>query len=74
MVIMVRTAGGWKARAWDGTGTNHDVHLGCERFFRVGYTASLITSWLPALGGVADKLQRGARVTTWGMGMAPPPC
>ena len=47
---------------------NHDVHLGCERFFRLGYTASLITSWLPALDGVAGKLQRGARVADVGYG------
>ena len=33
-----------------------------------GYTASLITSWLPALDGVAGKLQRGARVADVGYG------
>src|SRR4029453_14021880 len=38
----------------------HDVHEGCERFFRPGYNANLIDSWLPALDGVVDKLERGA--------------
>jgi hypothetical protein len=32
------------------------------------YTTSLITSWLPALGGVAGKLQRGAKVADVGYG------
>src|SRR3954454_8410004 len=27
----------------------HDVHDGCERFFRPGYNANLLSSWLPAL-------------------------
>jgi SAM-dependent methyltransferase len=47
---------------------NDDVHLGCERFFRPGYAANLVTSWLPALDGVVDKLQRGARVADVGCG------
>ena len=47
---------------------NHDVHDGCERFFRPGYNANLIASWLPALNGVVDRLQRGARVADVGCG------
>ena len=47
---------------------NHDVHDGCERFFRPGYNANLIASWLPALNGVVDRLQRGARVADVGYG------
>src|SRR3954453_3779786 len=39
----------------------HDVPEGCERFFRPGYNANLIASWLPALEGVVEKLQRGGR-------------
>ena len=46
----------------------HDVHEGCERFFRPGYNAHLTTEWLPALDGVAEKLQRGARVADVGCG------
>ena len=46
----------------------HDVHEGCERFFRPGYNANLITSWLPALDGVVAKLERGALVADVGCG------
>jgi SAM-dependent methyltransferase len=46
----------------------HDVHEGCERFFRPGYNANLVTSWLPALDGVVEKLERGARVADVGCG------
>src|ERR1700738_3988030 len=41
---------------------------GTERFFRAGYNANLITSWLPALDGVVDKLKRGAKVADVGCG------
>jgi 2-polyprenyl-3-methyl-5-hydroxy-6-metoxy-1,4-benzoquinol methylase len=47
---------------------NTDVHLGCERFFRPGYAANLVASWLPALDGVVEKLTRGARVADVGCG------
>jgi 2-polyprenyl-3-methyl-5-hydroxy-6-metoxy-1,4-benzoquinol methylase len=46
----------------------HDVHEGCERFFRPGYNAHLIGEWLPALEGVVEKLQRGALVADVGCG------
>jgi SAM-dependent methyltransferase len=46
----------------------HDVHEGCERFFRPGYNANLVPAWLPALDGVVGKLQRGARVADVGCG------
>lgn len=45
-----------------------DVHEGCERFFRPGYNANLVSSWLPALDGVVEKLQRGAKVADVGCG------
>ena len=41
---------------------------GTERFFRPGYNANLVSSWLPALEGVVDKLRRGARVADVGCG------
>lgn len=41
---------------------------GTERFFRAGYNTNLIGSWLPALDGVVDKLQRGAKVGDVGCG------
>ena len=49
------------ARTGDGVGWHdhaHDVHEGCERFFRPGYAANLVASWLPALNGVVAKLER----------------
>jgi SAM-dependent methyltransferase len=45
-----------------------DVFDGCERFFRPGYNASLVSAWLPALDGVVAKLQRGAAVADVGCG------
>lgn len=45
-----------------------DVHDGCARFFRTMYSAHLVGEWLPALDGVVDKLQRGARVADIGCG------
>jgi SAM-dependent methyltransferase len=41
---------------------------GTERFFRAGYNANLMTSWLPALDGVVDKLTAGAKVADVGCG------
>jgi SAM-dependent methyltransferase len=38
------------------------------RFFRPGYLNNLVQSWLPALDGVVDKLERGARVADIGCG------
>jgi SAM-dependent methyltransferase len=58
-------------RTGDGIGWHdhvHDVHEGCERFFRPGYNANLIPSWLPALEGVVEKLERGAKVADVGCG------
>ena len=45
-----------------------DVHDGCERFFRTMYNAHLVGEWLPALDGVVEKLERGARVADVGCG------
>lgn len=46
-----------------------DVWVGCERFFRPGYNANLLPTWLPALEGVVEKLARGARVADVGCGL-----
>jgi SAM-dependent methyltransferase len=48
----------------------HDGILfrGTEKFFRPGYVANLVSSWLPALDGVIAKLERGARVGDIGCG------
>jgi SAM-dependent methyltransferase len=45
-----------------------EVFAGCERFFRPGYSANLVSSWLPALDGVEDRLRAGARVADVGCG------
>ena len=41
---------------------------GCEKFFRPGYRANLVSAWLPALTGVVEKLERGAKVADIGCG------
>ena len=41
---------------------------GTERFFRPGYRAHLVAEWLPALNGVVDKLEAGAKVADIGCG------
>ena len=47
---------------------DHAVFHGTEKFFRPGYIANLVSAWIPALDGVAAKLQRGARVADIGCG------
>jgi len=44
------------------------LFCGVERFFRPGYKAHLVEEWLPALDGVAAKLDRGAKVADVGCG------
>ena len=39
-----------------------------EKFFRPGYKANLVASWLPALDGVTAKLEAGAKVADVGCG------
>jgi SAM-dependent methyltransferase len=41
---------------------------GTERFFRAGYNANLVSSWIPALDGVEAKLKDGATVADVGCG------
>jgi SAM-dependent methyltransferase len=41
---------------------------GTERFFRPGYRANLVSSWLPALEGVVPRLEQGAKVADIGCG------
>jgi SAM-dependent methyltransferase len=47
---------------------SHGVFEGCERFFRPGYQANLVQSWIPALDGVEEKLRHGAHVADVGCG------
>ena len=58
-------------RTGNGVGWHeHDegVFSGCERFFRPGYAANLVASWLPALQDVEAKLRAGSRVADIGCG------
>lgn len=41
---------------------------GTERFFRAGYNANLLSSWLPALDGVVGKLDHGGKAADVGCG------
>jgi ubiquinone/menaquinone biosynthesis C-methylase UbiE len=52
---------GWHAH-------NHRLFCGTESFFRTGYRAHLVSEWLPALDGVVERLERGARVADVGCG------
>ena len=56
-----------------GKGLHWGEHCNClfcgvERFFRPGYRAHLVAEWLPALDGVVEKLERGAKVADVGCG------
>jgi SAM-dependent methyltransferase len=44
------------------------VFHGCEKFFRPGYAANLVSSWIPALHDVKEKLDAGARAADVGCG------
>jgi SAM-dependent methyltransferase len=44
------------------------LFCGTARFFRAGYKHHLVQEWLPALDGVVEKLERGARVADVGCG------
>jgi SAM-dependent methyltransferase len=48
----------------------HDdgVFHGCEKFFRPGYAANLMSTWIPSLQDVTAKLEAGARVADVGCG------
>ncbi len=55
------------AIAW---GDHHPcLFTGTDRFFRPGYRANLVASWLPALEGVTAKLEAGADVADVGCGL-----
>jgi SAM-dependent methyltransferase len=49
---------------------DHDTCLFCgtEKFFKPSYKAHLLSSWIPSLDGVAEKLEQGARVADIGCG------
>jgi ubiquinone/menaquinone biosynthesis C-methylase UbiE len=56
-----------------GAGLPWSDHSGClfcgtERFFRPMYAANLVDVWIPALKGVHEKLEEGAKVADIGCG------
>jgi SAM-dependent methyltransferase len=58
-------------RTGEGVAYDHqdqDVFTGVERFYLPAYTANLTTTWIPALTGMAKKLQAGARIADVGCG------
>jgi SAM-dependent methyltransferase len=58
-------------RSGDGMGWhehNDRLFRGTERFFRPGYRANLVAEWIPALEGVQEKLEAGAKVADIGCG------
>jgi len=48
---------------------HNDLFVGTKKFFRPGYLANLVSSWLPSLEGVVPKLQAGAKVADVGCGL-----
>jgi ubiquinone/menaquinone biosynthesis C-methylase UbiE len=47
---------------------HHDLFHGTERLFKPGYVANLVSSWIPALDGVEEKLRTGAKIADLGCG------
>lgn len=69
LAAVPRIAESFRTGAGMGWGEHHeDVIHGCEKFFRSGYVGNLVSSWIPALEGVQEKLERGARVADVGCG------
>lgn len=55
-----------KGRSW---GEQHSCQFcGTDRFFRPGYEANLVSSWIPALTGVEDVLAKGGTIADIGCG------
>jgi len=55
-----------KGRPWDQQSSC--CFCGTDRFFRPGYDANLLPNWIPAMPGVQDKLEAGAKVADIGCG------
>ena len=69
LAAVPRIADSFRSGAGMGWGEHDDgVFHGCEKFFRPGYAANLMTSWIPALDGVQRKLEAGAKVADVGCG------
>jgi len=64
--VALQTFKSGKGRPWG----EHDAccFCGTDRFFRPGYEANLLETWIPALEGVEEKLASGATVADIGCG------
>ncbi|MFC4633339.1 class I SAM-dependent methyltransferase [Dokdonia ponticola] len=49
---------------------NTCLFCGTEKFFSPSYEGNLISSWIPAMNGVVEKLKKGAKVADIGCGHA----
>lgn len=47
---------------------NECLFCGTEKFFRPGYTAQIVSEWLPSLEGICERLEQGATVADVGCG------
>jgi SAM-dependent methyltransferase len=45
-----------------------DLFVGTEKFFRPGYSAHLVATWIPSLTGIEEKLNTGGKVADIGCG------
>jgi SAM-dependent methyltransferase len=64
-----RLAEAFRTGAGIGWGEHHsELYPGCERFFAPGYRNHLVSSWIPALDDVEEKLRSGATVADIGCG------
>src|SRR5271169_4582920 len=69
LAAVPRIAEAFRSGAGMGWHEHHEgVFHGCEKFFRPGYAANLVSSWIPSLPGVQAKLEAGAKVADVGCG------
>jgi SAM-dependent methyltransferase len=69
LAAVPRIADSFRTGAGMGWGEHDDaVFHGCEKFFRPGYAANLVSSWIPSLTDVQKKLEAGAKVADIGCG------
>jgi SAM-dependent methyltransferase len=69
LVAIPRIADSFRTGAGMGWHEHDDgVFHGCEKFFRPGYAANLVSAWIPALQQVQQKLEKGVRVADVGCG------
>ncbi|MFL0288135.1 class I SAM-dependent methyltransferase [Mycobacterium sp. SMC-21] len=67
--VLDRTTENFKTGAGLEWGEHHPcLFAGTERFFRAGYNAELVGSWLPALDGAIERLESGAKAADVGCG------